>query len=556
MPGKRSLTYYDLYPFLLAALAASIPLSEYTTSVSQFLLLAFWMTEGINTKRFYKIREQKEQKGWFYRKIVPSIIVFGENIYRRFACFFSSKNRPFLILWTIYLLHVVGVFFTSEFHYAAKDLRIKLPLFILPVVLSTIKPLDEKRFHHVLFIFVLAVVAGSLFGLEKMLSNPLVNTRSYSIFISHIRFSLNIALSLFILTWFIFTGKTYSKPWRFLFGLLFIWLVLYLLLLKSASGIIITLITGVIMLLGYAIMRANKSMRTFFIFIALAVPAGFILHINQLITEYLNPEPLDYGQLEQYTEQGHKYRHDTINYFVENGSYTGLYISGKELKEQWNKRSNLEYSGKDKRDQVLKKTIIRYLNSKGFRKDSVGVSQLSKQDIRNIENGIGNIHYLDRFSLKARLYPLLFGYQHYRKTRNPNNNSVFQRLEYWRAALSILSENWLTGVGTGDIEKAFMRKYDELNSRLKEENRHRAHNQFLAIAVTFGIPGLLWFLLALFYPPIKMNKLSTYFFGAFFIIGMLSMLPEDTLESQPGATFFAFFYCFFLAMPQKSPDKS
>jgi len=32
----------------------------------------------------------------------------------------------------------------------------------------------------------------------------------------------------------------------------------------------------------------------------------------------------------------------------------------------------------------------------------------------------------------------------------------------------------------------------------------------------------------------------------FFCIALLSMLNEDTLETQAGVTFFAFFYCFFI----------
>jgi len=43
-----------------------------------------------------------------------------------------------------------------------------------------------------------------------------------------------------------------------------------------------------------------------------------------------------------------------------------------------------------------------------------------------------------------------------------------------------------------------------------------------------------------------MRKFSDYFFLVFFIIVMLSMIPEDTIESQAGVTFFAFFYSLFL----------
>ena len=131
---------------------------------------------------------------------------------------------------------------------------------------------------------------------------------------------------------------------------------------------------------------------------------------------------------------------------------------------------------------------------------------------------------------------------------------VWQRLEFWRASWGIIKDNMLTGVGTGDMNEAFQQQYDKMKSRLSPDQRWRSHNQFLSIFVGFGIFGLLWFLFAILYPPVALGKFKDFFFLVFFIIAMLSMIPEDTIESQLGVTFFAFFYSFFL-FARKEEDK-
>ena len=97
--------------------------------------------------------------------------------------------------------------------------------------------------------------------------------------------------------------------------------------------------------------------------------------------------------------------------------------------------------------------------------------------------------------------------------------------------------------------------YDDIHSPLKDEFRFRAHNQYLAIAVAFGLIGLALFLFVLLYPWFSSRNRHTYLSLVFLTIMLLSMFPEDTLETQAGAMLFAFFEALLLfAMPQKSAD--
>ena len=101
------------------------------------------------------------------------------------------------------------------------------------------------------------------------------------------------------------------------------------------------------------------------------------------------------------------------------------------------------------------------------------------------------------------------------------------------------------GVGTGDVKEAFQSKFEEEGSVLKDSGL-RSHNQYLSITVTLGIIGLLVFLFSLIYPAIvlKMWSFSPFFY--LFVIVTMSMLWEDTIESQVGVTVYAFFASIYL----------
>ena len=141
---------------------------------------------------------------------------------------------------------------------------------------------------------------------------------------------------------------------------------------------------------------------------------------------------------------------------------------------------------------------------------------------------------------------MLKGYDVYQKTGNPSGSSSMQRIEYIRASIGIIGHNLIYGVGTGDLEDAFNTQYEEMNTPLERQYRYHAHNQFLGIAVAYGLLGLLWFLFALIYPGIKLRAFHDYFFNSFFLILIISMLSDDTFETQAGATLFAFFFSLLL----------
>jgi hypothetical protein len=253
-----------------------------------------------------------------------------------------------------------------------------------------------------------------------------------------------------------------------------------------------------------------------------------------------------YKNLDAKSLEGNLYTHQLDKITVETGEPTYIYVCEIELKREWEKRSSYHLDSLDLAGQPLKQTLIRYMSTKYLRKDAVGINQLTKKDIRNIELGRAS-------SINSGLLARFYGIKHQlNNARTPNNHSILERINYWKAGISILKNNWLIGVGTGDVQTAFDQEYVRSNSLLQLENRHRTHNMFLTVFITFGISGLFVFCWMIVHF-IRFNLLHHQLVGLFFIlIAIVSFIPEDTLETQTGVTFFALFYGLFSIVQSSS----
>jgi len=507
-----------LYLFGLAGLLISLPFSNFLMSSFQFFLLGAWLICGDLSGRLKGLK----------------------------------SNIPVLLLVSLFVMHIVGLAWTTDFNYAINDIRIKLPLILLPVVLSSGPKICRKTFDTLLLLFTTAVLAASLISFSIFLSDDYRDIRDISVFISHIRFSLLICLSVFILFYYILNNHRLNLLLRIYSLISAIWLTVFLYILDSLTGISVMIITGLTVML-YVLIKHSGSLAKILIATGMAVLISFIsLYLYSISRDFITYNDVDFSKLETHTASGNPYIHDTLSQQRENGNYVYLYINVDELREGWNGKSELDYDGVNRKGQVIQDILIRYLSSKGLRKDSVGIEALDIKDITAVENGITNYLMLEKLPLSNRIYQVLWEYQHYTNTGNPSGHSVMQRIEYLKAALEIARKNLLLGVGTGDLQLEFDKQYVEMNSSLDKEWRLRAHNQYVTMLIAFGIPGLLLFILALFYPPLKNKAFKDYFFFVFFVIALLSMLNEDTLETQAGVTFFAVFYSFFLFVRDKN----
>lgn len=497
-----------------------LPLSPFLMSISQFILVGNWLVEGSI--------KQKLKKFW--------------------------DNKSVVILSSVFLLHLMGLFYTSDFNYAFEDIRKKIPLLIFPLILSTSQTLSKEKVQQLLFFFIASVAAATFVSTAILLgitNRTIVDIRKISIFISHIRFSLLICLSIFFLGYYTYTQNFFFK--RGFYLLLIAWFITFLFILESLTGIILLSITAFILLVYFTLSQKQLFYRLSGLTIIFLLVFTVVSYSKTIIYHYYsNNHPKQVlEQLDKLTIKGNPYTHETSDTAMENGNYIWRYICWNELEEEWNKRSNIRFNEEDLKGNEIKYTLIRFLTSKGFRKDAEGIERLRDNEIEAIQKGIANVDYLGVSGVKVRIYQVIWEVDNYCKGENPSGHSVTQRFEFWKAAIGIIKKNTLLGVGTGDVKQAFDVQYKKMNSALSEEWRLRSHNQYLAIAVAFGVIGLVWFLISLMYPMWKERKYFDYFYITFFIIATLSMLTEDTLETQAGVSFYAFFNALFLFAIEK-----
>ena len=200
-------------------------------------------------------------------------------------------------------------------------------------------------------------------------------------------------------------------------------------------------------------------------------------------------------------------------------------------------------------------SFIQVVTSKNLRKDADGVNKLTRDDIHAIENGLANYIFLDEIGIKPRIYEIMWELDAFRNGKDPGGHSVAQRMVYLKVAFNIISQNPVFGVGTGDVKMKFDSYYR--NSKVISDQRwwYRAHNQYITFLISFGAIGLLIILFSFFLPVFLEKKWGDYLFLCFALIGFLSMLTEDTLETQTGVSLFMFFYSLFLFGRMKSENR-
>ncbi len=503
-----------IYVFAIALLIIGLPVSKFLMSVSQIILLVNWILEG--------------------------------NFKNKFSKFL--KNKPALILSSLLLLHAVALLYSMDLEYGFKDVRIKLPLFLLPLILATSKPVSKKIFTILLQLFLgsifVATIISSLILTDTFIHRKVVDIRDISIFISHIRFGLLICLAVFI-TIYLFTQSA-GILLKIIYGLLIVWLVAFLVIMESVTGLSALLIVSFILIFIKGMRGSNKLIKWGSVMMGIGVLMA-LFYVFKIYTDLSNVViPVNKSELLERTAKGNLYEQDILNHQTENGYLVWINYSMKEMEETWNQKSMIKFKDMDRKGNVLWSTLVRFLASKGLNKDAAAINSLTEEEIAAIERGVANANYMNLSSIEGRIHEIFWEIDLYKKTNDANGHSLTQRFEYWKTACSIIEDNLLFGVGTGDVPDAFRETYEQSNSSLLSQWRLRAHNQYLSIAVGMGLIGLLWFLITLFYPMFKLGMQFNYLYLAFFIISLTSFLTEDTLETQAGVTFFAFFNSFFL----------
>ncbi len=415
-------------------------------------------------------------------------------------------NNFFLIIFGFYLLHVLGMLWTQNWDYGLNELRQKSSLGIISIIIFSRPMPNKKQLNLLLLAFISTLVLTSIsnFIVYTFFSDQfnLIDIREMSRFGSHIRYGILIGFGVAI------SYKLSRIFPRFKWGFLLIafWFTFYTYYSQVLSGIIALLIV----VLGIVIWKIYRK-KNFFILGFLCV---FMISLATILGLYLM-QPIE-----------------SRSPFPEN------YVT---LKIEWNRRADISFESLDMRNQNLSLTLERYLVSKKLPISGEGVKKLSDEDIDYIQKGYADIRET-KSGMVARLFGIRYQLQN---PLNPNGNSILERIEYWKNAGALIKENWLFGVGTGDVNDEIQKMYVKRNSSLNKDRRLRAHNSYLTFWLTFGILGVSYFVYMQFVF-FKDQWHRKNLLGLFFIlIAGVTFMFEDTLETQTGITYFTLFYALF-----------
>ena len=493
----------NIYLFFLSSLAASVSLGKFPMSVSLIGL----------TINFFLERD----------------------FLQKWAIIKQKKYLP-IIFSGLFLIELLWLPFSEDIFIGLNVLRIKLPLLLLPLIIGSSLYLSKKELKIVVISFFAGLLISTIWvylvSVDILITKKNSGTiRDASVFMSHIRYSILLSFSIMFLIYLSIKANLN----KVLSSVLLIWLVLILVKLATLTaicGLFITILSCLPFLLKNKKNTYNKQfLRVIVIFVVSA--AAYLTHTVNDFYHVKNEK----RSSKKESIKGEKYLYDFNDHTTENGFFLWENIAPHELEKEWNKRSNINFKGLDHKGQMLKATIYRFLTSKGLDKDSAGLSQLSNEEIALIESGETSfIHYNN---LEKRIRSLLYERENLKKSKDPNNQTTNQRIEFWKVGMSILAENQVLGYGPGGVKKEY-KKYYQINSTLlAPKNQLLAHNQFITQAINLGVLGFLIWGSTLIYSFLKIKREIKMVFHSYAILMLFAFMSDDMLEVQAGATIFS-----------------
>lgn len=511
-----------VYIIGILTLMGGLSLSPFLISLGQFILAGNWLFE-------FRFKQKWQQ----------------------------IKNRPALIFFlSVIIIHAIWLINTKNIEPAINDLKIKLPLLALPIIFSSAKPLNKAEFKFILHAFILSIVIATFIssmvflGFTKHQSH---NAREASLFISHIRFAILVVIGFYTLLECSFT-KTYQYNFlKIIYPVILIWFLAFIIVFSASTGGALFFLTLPIIVYSWLKQQRSQAIKYTAAVVFTLITASAIAYLGNSIKKFNTRNEVDFSQLDTTTINGNQYIHFDWDAY-ENKDLIWIYVCDEELGNEWNKISPIKINKQDERGQLIRHTLIRYLTSKGLRKDSAGISMLTTEDIRLIEQGYTNHIFKKSYSLYPRLYQYFWEIEHYIESGDPNAHSLTMRIEYIINAFNAFRRHLWFGTGTGDVNEEILKQYELDKSVLNERWRYRSHNQYLTFLLTFGIIGFIILVVCLYIGIKKVQPYIDRIALAFLIIIAISMLTEDTLETQAGATITAFFLSLLLFGRKTKPE--
>lgn len=470
-----------------------------------------------------------------------------------------KSNNLLLLVASVFIIYLFSFLILKKPESSAYDLQKSLFFLIIPLAFMIGKPLTGVQIRILLTFFVIAVFGATIIAWFNWFFNR--GTTDFAVhkitLISHIRFSFQLILVFWIL---VFTLKMnfYSLSLNQKLAIIFtgFYFLIFLFFQQSLTGLI-AFGASTFFFTIYSIFKLKGRFKWIFSSIVIILVLFPIVYLGGIIIKFYQIENVDEQNIERTTLKGNNYTHEFNNPTVENGRFVYLYICDDELRTEWNKISKINYDSIISTGYPLNASLIRYMTSKGLRKDAEGIKSLTQRDIENIEKGYTNIIFqTKKYSPYPRIYQTVWEYYMYSKTGDPSYQSFSQRLEFAKAAITIIKENPWFGVGSGNWKEAFRKAFEKNDSKLNKELYGSSHNQYLNYMVKFGIPGFLIIMFLLIYPVVKSRSYTDPLFLTFLVFMFAANFGDSNFETHMGSSFFLFFYCIFISTDRNYLERS
>lgn len=495
-----------LFRWSIIALAFTLSCSKFALTVSQFMAGGFLLFALMD-------------KGYRKEFTKPKVIYFG--------------------LAAVFIIHLLWFLPGGDWAYGFRDLKTKIPFLTIPLFFAW-APKGWFPRQRVLFYFVLAgFVASTVFSFLlfthiipwESIPWEINNFRDLSPLVSHIRLC---TIGVLVFIW----GSAIWKQ-KVVFSLL---LLIYVL----AVFVMLQSLTGFFILgLGLCLKGLlNKENWIRYSTLAAGILIGAFLTLKWTDYNKISPDYVHQVNSDT-TALGNLYLPRSFSHQKQNNYPIWEFVNYPELKAAWLDRTGIDTEQKAGNGNRVLGILVRYLTSKGLRKDNEGVQTLSETDIKNIQLGYPFAGFDQMLSINKRLQSSFFEINVFRDGISPNGHSLMLRIKYMEAGYTIWKANPILGVGTCNTNKAFKEYYAGANTQLKEKYQRKAHNQWLTFLLNFGLIGFCLIMGCFLY---TLRNIRSYSFWS--VLGLLTLFLtffwEDTLETQIGVSSFLFFYCCIL----------
>ncbi len=135
--------------------------------------------------------------------------------------------------------------------------------------------------------------------------------------------------------------------------------------------------------------------------------------------------------------------------------------------------------------------------------------------------------------------------QNLTKPNEQNQNSFNIRSGIYSCGLEIIKDNWLIGVGPGNLQNKLNTCYNKISKDVYQNQNYNTHNQLIDYWASMGIFGLFGLLIMIYYL-ISINiKVKSFLPATFFILMLICMQTENILSRHSGVVIFGIFVGMF-----------